>query len=162
MDERQRALVRELKWGNSWLLFLLFFVTLGIYPIYYFWRQTNVMNRHMDEDDRMSVLLTAAITVFIMLTVLLALPAALPEDPGDWESMHNLAAQVAAILIALWGLKARRRMNWLLDAEPGDPERFSWIASLFFTPIYFNIKVNHLAGSLTPEDEGGEGERTPP
>ncbi len=149
MDEKQRALIWELKWGNTLLLLLLSVVTLGGFPIYYVWRQTRIVNRYVDRDERISIVLVGIIILLGLAALLLVVPAVFLED----ESLGNLSdisGRVAAVLIILWVLKARRRMNEFLEAEPGDETWFSWPASFFFPVLYFNVKVNSIAKSIAP------------
>jgi hypothetical protein len=100
----------------------------------------------VDRDERISVVLVGVISL-LGLVALVAVPAAfLGSEP--LEEVSDLALQIMAVFIALWSLKARRRMNELLEAESGDRTRFGWLPSLFFTLLYFNIKVNGIAGSV--------------
>lgn len=156
MDEKQRALVWELKWGNTLLLLLLSLVTLGGFPIYYVWRQTRIVNRYVDRDERISLVLVVIIILLGLVTLLLTVQIAFLED-DSLGTTSNPAANVVAVLILFWCLKARRRMNEFLEAEPGDETWFSWPATFFFTLLYFNMKVNRIAKSIVANAELPDG-----
>lgn len=143
MDERQRGLVRELRWGGSLLLVLLGALTLGVYLGVYVWRQTRAMNRHLDPGERLWLVLPAAVGLLCLAGAAL-LAAGLLAGSEDLAVAERCASQAALILALLWALRARRRMNEFLDAGPGDDEWFGWVPTFFFGALYFNVKVNRL------------------
>jgi uncharacterized membrane protein YqjE len=151
MEGRQRALIWDLRRGSTLLLLLFGILTLGVYIAIYIWRQTRAMNRHLPRDERMWLVLPAAIGLLSLATPVLLVALLLSDSNVDLIGADRITSEVAAALVLLWGLRARRKMNDFLDAAPGDETWFGWLGSFVLTPIYFNIKVNHICRSILSE-----------
>jgi len=153
------TLLGALRDQSTWRLVGLALVTYGVYGAYYCRRQAQVLNEFLPPEDPVSDALSGALIVTNWLSLLLFFPYLLVEEGHFLEPVSAGVDLVSNVLFIVWGFAARRRMNGLLTAQPGEPGWFHGLWTFLFSPFYFNYKVNRLgdAGVPSPERDAPDG-----
>ena len=144
----ENSIVTKLQYISTWKLLVFTFFTLGVYLTHYIKRQTNIINKQSEENDQISesfIMLIVVVTYLYMglLFAYIALPSYLTikiYSFATWEIVHY--AFIISYLI--WGFRVRERMNQILSAQRKEKEWFHGFWSIFFVPLYFNLKINKL------------------
>ena len=147
------GIVNQLKSQSTWLLFFLSFITLGIYTAHYIKRQTIILNKHLDREQRISEGLVTTILILAYVTVILIVPYVLLDEGHPIEWVSNGLDHVWNVLVLIWAFKARNRINMLLGGTQYQPHWFHGLWTFCFTFLYFNYKVNNLNENFTEQEK---------
>jgi ABC-type Mn2+/Zn2+ transport system permease subunit len=141
--------VKRLKSQSTLRLFLLSTITLGIYTAHYIRRQTTVLNEALAGDRRIPEGLVSAI-LFLAYAAVAFMILFLVEDRWLLQAgmLGDLLNVVWSILVVVWALMARNRMNELLCAAQGREPWFHGLWTCLLTTFYFNFKINTLNENL--------------
>lgn len=139
--------LNSLHYGSTWKLFLLTVITLGIYLGHYILRQNKIINEQLSDADKIRNGLALTILVGGYLSIILFIPVLINPEWYQLESVSDAIDSFVSILCVVWGFKMRNRMNVILEANQGEATWFHGGGTFFFTPFYFNYKVNKLLES---------------
>jgi len=148
----QENLIRELRSQSTWRLLGLAVITYGVYYAHYIAQQTRTINVHVPDEVRISPAFVVTIVALSYLTLGLFIGCLFVDDQHPIAIASNVLEGVWSLLILVWGFFARSRVNMLTAAQRGNPNWFSGLWTLLFTPLYFNYKINVLTS-------GGENQR---
>ncbi|MDP7143230.1 MAG: DUF4234 domain-containing protein [Alphaproteobacteria bacterium] len=144
LNQHTRDIIGALKWKTTWLLFLLYAVTYGIYGAYYAAKKTRVINSYLEDKDHISEKLTQFLIIGAYMALFLAIGCSLDKDNTSLDNLSSAVNAVWGISMIVWGFMVRTRMNYLLSADKGEAKYFSKLWTFLFTPFYLNYKVNQL------------------
>ncbi len=129
-----------------WMLLLLIF-TLGLYMLWWMYRQTLVINSH-NQDDAIPTWLVHLTMISVPASMLLRFSygVELPPEPPIALVLANL---VALSSLVIWLLRVRRGINALSGARMGDPMWISLPLTLLLTlfqlsPLYMQHIINRV------------------
>ena len=147
---RTDVILYGLKSKSTWRLFFFGFITLGIYDVYYIALQTNILNRHLRREERLSK--TFINLIFAVNAIAAALLLASFLDRGEEfrqiKLLSSILYQAWWILVTIWTFLARSRMNLLLSAKRRKVLWFHGAWTFLFSFFYFNFKINKLNKTL--------------
>lgn len=147
------TLLGALREQSTWRLVGLSIVSFGVYAAYYCRRQTQTLNGFLPRAQLLGEGLPGALIATNWLSLLLLVPYWLVDESHPLEVVSDAVDMTANVLFIAWGFAARRRMNALLGARPGEISWFHGLWTFFFTAFYFNFKVNQLGDEGVPSPE---------
>lgn len=137
-------LIKNLKRHSTLGLMALILVTLNVYFGHYITRQSKLINESIpDESEKISSALMMAILVLGYLGAASSIASVVYKE-GTLLVILGLAHYVWITCLCIWALIAGRKMNTLNSAEEDSEIWFHGFWGMFFTPLYFNFKVNKL------------------
>lgn len=145
---KNQDLIENLKDQSTWRLFGLGIITYGIYFAHYIRKQSDKINSRLDKDMAISAGFVNFILVMCYLSAALFIPYLFVDDGHPIERIGNAADNVSAVLLVVWGFKARNRVNTLCSFDNKSGNWFHGFWTFLFTPLYFNYKVNRLSAKL--------------
>jgi len=146
-------LIKKLKSQSTWRLFALILVTLNVYFGHYIKRQSQWINESIpDENEKIPSALVIAILVLGYLGAASSIASVVYKE-GTLIVILGLAHYIWITCLCFWALIAGRRVNMLNSAEEGSETWFHGFWGMFFTPLYFNFKVNKLNEMLTGSEK---------
>ncbi|GMR18243.1 MAG: hypothetical protein BMS9Abin33_0649 [Gammaproteobacteria bacterium] len=137
-------LVGTLRDQSTWRLFGLSFITLGVYGAHYIKKQTLIINKELQEVNKISDGLLNMIILFYYLSLTLLISYYFVDYGHPLERVGDIVDLTVAVMTIIWGFKARNRMNTLLSISKKDDAWFHGFWTFVFTPFYFNYHVNCL------------------
>jgi len=140
----ESTLIKELKSQSTWRLFGLSFITYGVYFAYYIAKQTEIINKRVDENSKISPIFVKAIFIASYASLFLFFAYCAVEEGHPIEIISNVADRIWQILVLVWSFQARNRINRNICANPGDANWFHGFWTFLFTALYINYKVNFL------------------
>jgi hypothetical protein len=147
----KNKIIPELKYGSTWKLFGLAFITYGVYLAHYIKAKTSVINEQCGVNERISDSFVTFIIGINYLSLALFFPYLFVEEGHPIEALSNLVDLICTVTFIVWGFKARNRMNVILSAQNNQNEWFHGLWTFLFTPLYFNFKVNKLSETVDPD-----------
>ena len=148
-------IIPELKYGSTWKLFGLGLITYGVYFAYYVKTKTSVINERCEVSERIPDSFVTFIIVINYLSLVLFFPYLFVEETHPIAALSSLVDSICGITFIVWGFKARNRMNAILSAQKTGNQWFHGFWTFFFTPLYFNFKINKL-NEMVQSDRGGD------
>lgn len=137
-------LLRQLRSQSTWRLFFLNIITFGIYTSYYIERQTVILNRHLEQRNRIPEGFVHAIIFFAwMLAVMIIVELSARVD-HSFEAFINFMSITWSVLVLIWAFMARKSMNVLMLARKDGLFWFDGFWTFMFHVFYFNYKVNRI------------------
>ncbi|WP_169334298.1 DUF4234 domain-containing protein [Rubritalea marina] len=145
--------ITDLKSQSTWRLLFLSTITLGIYGAHYMVKQTEVLNTHLEAQERLSETFTKTILAFSYLSTVALIPYSLMDVSSEIDQLYNTLNNLFSLLFVIWAFKARNRMNKLIGAHKfkGNTRWFHGFWTFLFQYFYFNYKVNQLAARNAAE-----------
>ncbi len=135
---------------SAWWVFLLGIVTLGIYPLYWMFSRTQILNKHFPELAIAAAFVWSAIVLYAIdwLTGLADViqtfgSGAVATGPAATGSL--VISIVAWILLIAWSMMLCNRLNRVSDEIPGEhvnPVVTFFLALIYMSPIYLAYKIN--------------------
>lgn len=150
-----RKIISELKYGSTWKLIGLGFITYGVYFAYYIKTKTAVINEQCERSDRIPDSLVNFIMIINYLSLALFFPYIFVEETHPVAALSSLVDLICGITFIVWGFKARNRMNIILAAQQTGNDWFHGLWTFFLTPLYFNFKINKL-NELVESERGSD------
>lgn len=132
---------------NLLLQALLLFVTLGLYMLWWLYRQTQVINAHLPASAIPAWLVhTAMISVPAFMIIRLSYGVDMPTEPSAPLMVSNMLALGSLVG---WLLLVRRGINELSQAKMGDSHWISLPLTLLLTlvqlsPVYMQFVINRV------------------
>ena len=151
----KNKIIPELKYGSTWKLFALGFITYGVYLAHYIKKKTSVINDHYEGNDKISDSFVNFVIVINYISLALFFPYLFVEETHPIAVLSGLIDLICGIAFIVWGFKARNRMNEILSAQKNQNVWFHGLWTFLFTPLYFNFKVNKLNETV---DQVGTGQ----
>lgn len=136
----------KLEYGSTWKLLGLGIFTYAVYFAHYIKKQTVVINEHCEENERISDSFITFIMVISYLSLGFFFAYWFVDETHPVAFISNAVDKVNNIAFIVWGFKARNRMNRILSAQKKENEWFHGLWTFFFSPLYFNFKINKLNG----------------
>jgi hypothetical protein len=152
-----KEIVNQLRSQSTWRLFFLGVITLGIYTAHYIKRQTAIINQYLDKAKQISEGFVSVILIFAYVAVILMIAYVFVEAGHPIEPISDSLHGVWVLLVLIWALKTRNRMNMMLNASQGGPCWFDGVATFLFPVLYFNFKINEISEGLA--EQGAVAER---
>lgn len=120
---------------SAWYVFLLYFLTLGIYPLYWLINRTQLIRKQG---------ITNISTNWAYATLVLYFPSQILQYVSDAEEVVLAAAAINIVymvtyLVAIFTL--RNRLQEQLGIKLG------WFMTFFFNVLYMQYKINELHDS---------------
>jgi len=152
----KNKIIPKLKYGSTWKLVGLCAITYGVYGAHYIKTKTSVINEQCDVNERISDSFVTFVIVINYLSLALFIPHFFVEETSPIAVLGDLVDLVCNVTFIVWGFMARNRMNVILSASESDGQWFHGFGTFFFSPYYFNFKVNKLSESTRPDRSEGE------
>lgn len=145
--------IEHLRYQSTWRLLALGILTFGVYLAHYMKRQTHVLNTYLGDQDRLSERFVVLFVFLSYVSAALFIPYVLLDERHPVARVSDIVDRVWVVLMIYWGFMARRRINLTCNFAHGTPEWFSALWTFFFTPFYFNYKINSLAERVEQSDQ---------
>lgn len=141
----EEGILQEFQNKSTWRLVILSIVTLGIYPAFYVHAQTKILNSYLASENRISETMTKLLIMYCFILLVVFIPYVFTDKFDDYELwIIDIPNIIYYIWFVYWAIKFRRRINYLLNLDEENSLRFKKVWSWFFTPYYFNYKLNCL------------------
>jgi hypothetical protein len=137
---------------SAWWVFLLTFVTFGIYTMYWLYTRSvtinNIHHRRISDTAIWGTIITYVISTAISF---------LPSDFSANLAIVGLIGTFAYLFFFLWWLYAvRNRLQEMIDENGGPDFRIGPIMTFFFQSIYLQYKINE---QIDQQAQGTSAER---
>lgn len=135
---------------SAWWVFLLLFVTLGIYAVFWLVARTRTFN-DLFPDDRISGRFIGLTLGLYVLNLMLGVVDEVASGPiggslqtHDIYTVFSMVVYLVSVgLLIVWPFRLRRRLNDLNAAHSGlSPLYVGPILTFFFSTIYLQYKIN--------------------
>ena len=136
----------QLEYDSTWKLLGLGIITYAVYFAHYIKKQTAIINEHCEENERISDSFITFIMVISYVSLGFFFACLFVDETHPISAISSFVDMVNNIAFIVWGFKARNRMNLILSAQKKENEWFHGLWTFFFTPLYFNFKINKLNG----------------
>ncbi|KZM43688.1 hypothetical protein OA92_08365 [Marinomonas sp. SBI22] len=166
-------LIKELQHQGTWRLVILSIVTLTVYWAHYIARQSKIINTVVSDKEKISKEFISVLFVlsYFSLSMVFIEALLLIDSIRDSFVAFLINSDVASniylllldidtysglvifIMIVVWAVKVRNRMNTYCELNKGDLSRFNIFWSIVFTPYYFNYNVNCIMEEESVEPE---------
>ena len=128
---------------STWGVFLLTFVTVGLYPVYWLYTRTRILNRVLPSNPVPVGLAVAAVIALLASAAASFLNGMYPDHSGV-GAMSSVINIVSGIVNLVWVFMFRNRLNQHFVPHEGDRYRLSGVLTFFFTVLYLQYKLNQL------------------
>ena len=152
----KNQIISKLKYGSTWKLVGLCAITYGVYGAHYIKTKTSLINEECGVNGRISDSFINFIIVINYVSLALFIPYFFVEETSPIALLGDSVDLVCNVTFIVWGFMARNRMNVILSASESDGQWFHGFGTFFFSPYYFNFKVNKLSESTRPDRSEGE------
>jgi hypothetical protein len=152
----KNQIISELKYGSTWKLLGLQLITYGVYGAHYIKAKTSVINEQCEVNERISDSFVTFVIAINYVSLALLIPYFFVEETHPIAVLSELVDMICSVTLIVWGFMARNRMNDILSASESDGQWFHGFGTFFFSPYYFNFKVNKLSESTRPDRSEGE------
>ncbi len=123
----------------------LIFITLGVYYGHYIKRQSKPIDELIPAgQEPIPPMLATTVLVLGYVALPFFFAIAFVNDPKMIALVSSVIHYIWLTCLCVWCLVAGRRMNLIHSAEEGSDIWFHGFWGMFFTPLYFNYKVNKL------------------
>lgn len=127
------------------MLLLLGVISYGLYWAYYARSQTQKINAEVDESLQISTFFVHTLFVMSHLSFVFFLFYTLSGEAAVNSIMgREFVDIIRTLMLVLWGLLARDAVNAHCEIKDTDEDWFNAPLSFFFSPLYFNYKVDLL------------------
>lgn len=137
-----KEIVIQLQSQSTWFLLFINLITLGLYSAHYMIRQTKIINSHLDKKNKLSIYFVFLIALLKYSSVFIVFVELTTFTTLKLASAAFLIDLLVHLIVIAWCVKARNRMNHILNVPPGHFAWFSLLWSIVFRYLYFNYKVN--------------------
>ena len=127
-------------------------ITYGVYLAYYIKKQTPRINKIIGEEERISKGFVDSITAMSYISLILFFAYLEVDDGHPVEIVSDIFERVLAIMLIIWGFKARNRIHSAYEITTEDTEWFHGFWTFGFSPVYFNYKINCICGDKVEQD----------
>ncbi|MDB5822549.1 MAG: hypothetical protein JWR21_1253 [Herminiimonas sp.] len=145
---KQMDVVTGLRSQSTWKLLALSLATLGIYTGHYVKNQTNKLNAIPNESGQINLQFVFGVLVFSYVTAAMDFWSFFADDENPVNLLSSVLDVIWAFSMIIWGHKARTIMHRSLSAAKGSGAWFHAGWTFFFSPLYFNYKINVLSENL--------------
>jgi hypothetical protein len=147
--------MKALRSQSTWRLFGLGIITLGVYWAHYIKRQSAILNAHLEPGRAISEGLTTVLMALVYVSLPVTIGALFVGEDHVLNRVDSTMTRCWAILAIVWGYTARDRVNTHFALESGTKAWMSGLWTFFFTPLYFNYKINQLSEEPVAMDQAG-------
>jgi len=144
-DHSAVRLLERLKWGSTWGLVGLTFITYGVYLVYYARRQTLILNEFSPPDKQIGLNFIRGWFVVTYVSLALFLVSFFVPKDSVWAELGNFADRLDGLLGLIWAFVARSSFHRLLSSQKGTPNWMHGLWTFLFQAFYLNFKVNRLS-----------------
>ncbi|CAA6805692.1 MAG: Unknown protein [uncultured Thiotrichaceae bacterium] len=142
---KNKGLISLLKGQGTGMLLLLGVISYGLYWAYYARSQTKKINAEVDDSLKISPFFVHTLFVMSHLSFVFFLLYILSGEAASNNIMGSQFVDIIrTLMLVLWGLLARDAVNAHCEIKTTDEDWFSGPLSFFFSPLYFNYKVDLL------------------
>jgi len=118
-------------------------ITFGFYFPFWLRRQTKVINLSFPS-DKIGMWFFPLSICFTISSFAMNIPSVIMGDNSIIWLVDNIIDVIDGAIILVWAFKLRNRMNLLLRAKGGTELWFNGPATIFFTIIYLQYKINKI------------------
>jgi len=128
---------------SAWGVFLLSGVTLGVYPVYWLYTRTRILNRLLPSNPIPKGLAFAAVVLLLGNAAGSFLEGIYPGNLGV-RGMSSLIGLAFSIVNLCWVFMFRNRVNEHCVSHKGDRYWLGGVLTFFFQVLYLQYKLNEL------------------
>ncbi|WOX05520.1 DUF4234 domain-containing protein [Microbulbifer pacificus] len=130
---------------SAWWVFLLTFVTLGIYPVYWVYTRAQTVNRIQEDQIAPAWINLMAIGLVLSFVA----DFVFPEQGIVYLILYvtYLVTYVASLF------KVKNRLNSLMSKSTGSNYELSPVMTFLFNSIYLQYKINEFIDNSQPQGE---------
>lgn len=142
---------------GTWRFFFLSIVTMGIYPLMWAWKNTDLFNKEMNSQVKSNILL--AITILYTVAVIFeafSWESLSPlgydtEESLAFEFISNLIYLAAAICWIIWAIQMKKALEFYAATEFGLNLKLNMFWTILFQYLYINYCINDLENHLVKQ-----------
>ena len=128
---------------STWWVFLLTLTTFGIYPIYWLYTRTRILNRILPSGAIHIGLAFAAAGLLVASIAAELLQGIYPDDLGV-SAISRIIGLICNVVILVWVFMLRNRLNEHFASKQGDRYWIGGVLTFFFHVLYLQYKLNRL------------------
>ncbi len=134
---------------SAWWVFLLTIVTYGIYPWYWMFSRTQVINKHYPQHAISNGLVWSSLTVFISQFVVsmwmnFSAASASTDSLATLVIINGVLSLAFFVFWLTWIFSIRNRINAISGTHSGEPHWAGGVLTFFFSTIYLSYKINQI------------------
>lgn len=142
---KNKGLITQLQGQSTGLLLLFGLITYGLYWAYYARWQTQKINAEVDDSLKISTFFVHTLFVMSHLSFVFFLIYTFSGEAAANSIMGSQFVDIVrTLMLVVWGLLARDAVNAHCEIKSTDEDWFNGPLSFFFSPLYFNYKVDLL------------------
>ena len=127
-------------------------ITYGVYLAYYIKRQTARINKIIGEEERISEGFVDSIMALSYISLILFVAYLIVDEGHPVEIVSDITDRVWALMLLIWGFKARNRIHSAYEITTEDTEWFHGFWTFILSPVYFNYKINCICGDREEQE----------
>jgi hypothetical protein len=128
---------------SAWWVLVLGVVTAGIYPFYWLYTRTEILNRMLPSKAIPMGLVVSALMLFVANVAASLVSLVYPDDLGV-GALSSVINAVSTIVTLVWVFKFRNRLNERFVSQRGDRYWISGVLTFLFAVLYLQYKLNQL------------------
>jgi hypothetical protein len=128
---------------STWGVLLLDVVTLGIYPLYWLYTRTEILNRTLPSKQIPMGLAVAVVVLFVTNVAASLVHQIYPHHFGVAAASSTINL-ILTIVDLVWVFKFRNRLNEFFASPKGDRYWLGVLLTFFFGVLYLQYKLNQL------------------
>jgi Domain of unknown function (DUF4234) len=128
---------------STWWVLLLTLTTFGIYPIYWLYTRTRILNRILPSGAIPIGLAFAAAGLLVASIAAELLQGIYPDDLGV-SAISRIIGLICNVVILVWVFMLRNRLNEHFASKQGDRYWIGGVLTFFLHVLYLQYKLNRL------------------
>jgi len=156
-NETNSGALGSVKRIHTFLLIVLTFITMGLYPVYWMINRSRAMNK-LDTTKKVSMISlglmllswVAYIVVYVQAIMTIISLGAISEAQINAVMLANLPIMGGlylgmTVFYYIWTYSFRKVMHQAVGIEKGNPLWIGGIITFFFSMLYLNYKINQIS-----------------
>ena len=140
--------LRAFKRFSAWGVFFLGMITMGIYPMYWLYSRTKILNT-LTDDGIAGIVVNISLTAYVINMVTAYGPYLFPV--GEWMTIVNLIATLVLLVFMLvWVFSFKSAIVQIARANGASDFKASGVLTFFGQSIYLQYKINQYIDSKLP------------
>ena len=130
---------------STWWVLLLAILTFGVYPLYWLYARTKILNRVVPANPIPMGLAVAAVALFLLNLAGGVLDGIYAEQLAiGVRRTFTAVAWISVVVNLVWVFKFRNRLNERFMSHKGDCYWLGPLLTFFFQVLYLQYKLNQL------------------
>lgn len=149
--------LKEINNQGTWYFLFLSVITMGVYPLMWAWKNTDLFNKEMNAQIKPNIFLAIAILYFIASIFEVFSWASLSPFGQDtavslvFDLISSLIYLTATICWSIWALQMKKALEFYAITEFGLNLKLNVFWAFLFQHLYINYCINDLENHLVKQ-----------